>query len=227
MQHFSCCNKIVLDKSGGAVYICSMKDAVIISVKLREAATISAGYPLRISTEALDNGDVAFIQLKNVDPETGIDWSSVDEVELPSGRKHRWLREQDIIFASRGVRNFAYPIIGARKHTVCSPHFYVLGVKDVDALHPEFLAWQINQTPAQHYFKVTAVGTQAVMTIRRQAMEELPILVPPIREQMTIVEFWRAAQKERAALSQLIETNSQLSSAIAYGLHQRLKGTNS
>lgn len=195
------------------------------SERLEDVASIAAGYPLRGSAEALDEGDTAFIQLKNVDLETGIDWPSVARVELPSGRKHRWLTSSDVIFASRGVKNFAYPIDGSQERSVCSPHFYVLRVKNTEKLNPEFLAWQINQTPAQNYFRVTAVGTQAIMSIRRPAMEDLPIVIPPMREQTTIVEFWRAAQKERAALKQLIENNSQLSSAIAIGLHQRLRGT--
>lgn len=204
-----------------------MTNAASFSVTLKEVAAISAGYPLRGSAEALDEGDAAFIQLKNVDPETGIDWPSVARVELPSGRKPRWLTSNDVIFVSRGVKNFAYPIIGSEQPSVCSPHFYVLSVKDTEALHPEFLAWQINQTPAQNYFRVTAVGTQAIMSIRRPAMEDLPVVIPPMREQQAIVAFWRAAQKERAALKQLIENNSQLSGAIALGLHQRLRGTNS
>ncbi len=204
-----------------------MTDAASFSVTLKEVAAISAGYPLRGSAEALDEGDAAFIQLKNVDPETGIDWPSVARVELPSGRKHRWLTSSDVIFASRGVKNFAYPIADSDERAVCSPHFYVLSIKDTHKLHPEFLAWQINQTPAQNYFRVTAVGTQAIMTIRRPALEALPIVVPPLREQELIVEFWRASQKERAALNRLIQLSTQQSEAIAIGLFKQFKGAHS
>lgn len=201
-----------------------MDDEATFFVTLKEIASISAGYPLRVSAEVLDAGGVALIQLKNVDPGTGIDWATVVDVELPSGRKSRWLASDDVIFAARGARNFAYAVTGGPKRCVCSPHFFVLSVEDTKKLHPEFLAWQINQKPAQDYFRKTAVGTQAVLTIRRPAMEELPLIIPPLREQELIVGFWRAAQKEQAALKQLTENNSQLSSAIASGLHQRLKG---
>ena len=37
------------------------------SERLEDVASIAAGYPLRGSAEALDEGDTAFIQLKNVD----------------------------------------------------------------------------------------------------------------------------------------------------------------
>lgn len=220
MLHYLC-----LTRPSRNDYACDMKDAALFSIALKEAATISAGYPLRVSVDSLAEGDVAFVQLKNVDLETGIDWSSVSKVELPSGRYPRWLTSNDLIFASRGVKNFAYPIIDLEPQSVCSPHFFILSVKDPDKLNPEFLAWQINQPTAQNYFNVTAVGTKAIKSIRRAAMEDLPIIVPSMAEQLTIVEFWRTAQKERAALAELIQKNTQLSHAIAHGLHQRAKGT--
>ena len=217
---------ISLTQPGNNDYIRSMNDAALFSIALKEAATISAGYPLRVSADSLAEGGVAFVQLKNVDLETGIDWSSVSKLELPPGRKPRWLSTKDVIFASRGLKNFAYPIIEPETPSVCSPHFYVLSIKDTDRLNPEFLAWQINQPVAQNYFNITAVGTKAIKSIRRAAMEDLPVIIPPMAEQLTIVKFWRAAQKEKAAFAALIEKNTQLSHAIAHGLHQRAKGTN-
>lgn len=205
---------------------CSMSDAALFSVTLNEVAAITAGYPLRVSAETLDAGDAAFVQLKNVNPDMGIEWDSVDRVELPSERRPRWLSPHDVIFAARGARNFAYSLTDAPELCVCAPHFFVLSIKHLENLHPEFLTWQINQRPAQDYFRKAAVGSQAVITIRRPAMEALPVVIPPMEEQLTIVEFARAARREHAALTQLIENNSQLSSAIAIGLHQRLRGTN-
>ncbi len=204
-----------------------MSNDAIISISLNEVANISAGHPLRGSAEALEAGEVALIQLKNVDPDSGIDWGSVSGVELPSGRRPRWLTSSDVIFASRGARNYAYPIVEGPPQCVCSPHFFVLTIKDAQVLHPEFLAWQINQKPAQDYLRKSAVGTQAILTIRRPAMEALPLFIPPMREQQLIVNFWRAAQSEHTALTQLIENNKRLSSAIAHGLHNKAKEAHS
>jgi len=190
-----------------------------------EIADISAGYPLRGSVDALAQGDVPFVQMKNVDPETGIDWSSVQRVELPGARKPKLLTDNDVIFASRGTRNFAYAVTGGPEHSVCSPHFFVLSIRDTSRLNPEFLAWQINQKPAQDYLQRSAVGTQAIKAIRRPSLEALPLAIPPLHEQLLIVEFWRASQQERATLNQLIELSKHRSEAIATGLFQRIKGT--
>jgi restriction endonuclease S subunit len=196
-------------------------------VALAEVAEIAAGFPLRGSTEALTDGVTPFIQMKNVDPETGIRWDEVPYVELPSVRSPKWLSERDIIFASRGTRNYAYAVAGGPKHSACSPHFFVVSPKKSNRLLPEFLAWQINQKPAQDYFQRSAVGTQAIMTIRRPALEALPIVVPPVREQELILEFWRASKKERAALHRLIQLSTKQSEAIAIGLFKQFKGTHS
>lgn len=201
-----------------------MKHDATISVTLKEITTISAGYPLRGSAEALESGNTSFVQLKNTGPE-GIDWESVSRLTLPGTKEPKWLTPQDIIFSARGTRNFASALTDAPEMTVCSPHFFVLSIKDADKILPEFLAWQINQKPAQEYLKRSAVGTQAVSTIRRPALEALPVFVPPINEQKLIVKFYEAAKQEQAALQHLIANRTLQSDAIAYGLQTRAKET--
>lgn len=200
-----------------------MINDAIISVTLKEVAAISAGHPLRGSAEALEEGDTPFIQLKNADPASGIDWGSVVRVNLPATRSPKWLSANDVIFSARGSRNFAYALNDAIEQSVCSPHFFVLNVNDTGTIMPEFLAWQLNQRPAQEYFKRIAVGTQAVTTIRRPALEALSLIVPSLQKQELIAKFWRAALKEQAALKQLINNRIKQSDAIAYGLHTNAK----
>lgn len=200
-----------------------MSHDAIISVTLKDVAAVSAGHPLRGSAEALDEGEAPFIQLKDTNPAYGIDWESVLRVDLPSTRSPKWLGSNDVIFSARGSRNFGYAMNGVLERSVCSPHFFVLSIVDTNTLNPEFLAWQLNQKPAQEYFKRTAVGTQAVTTIRRPALEALPLIVPPLRDQELIAEFSRAAIREQAALKQLIENRTRQSDAIAFGLHTHAK----
>lgn len=82
---------------------------------------------------------------------------------------------------------------------------------------PEFLAWQINQKPVQEYLEKEATGSN-VQNIRKSALEQMPIVLPPLEEQRLIVQFWRAAQREREILQQLIEATDVQLDAIAYRL---------
>lgn len=186
-------------------------------IKLGDAVSVTAGYPLRKSAEALQPGDVKLVQLKNTDVESDIDWEGVSSVSLPSKREPNWLTDNDVIFSARGTRTLAYPLSQVPPKTVCAPQFFVLSVQEPENLSPHFLAWQINQKPAQDYFQRNATGSH-IQNIRRAVLEELKIFLPSKKKQMMIVSFWRAAQQERSLLKRLIENRNSQLEALAIGL---------
>lgn len=192
-------------------------------MSLGSLSSVAAGYPLRHSAEELADGDIGFVQLKNVSLERGIDWDDVARIELPSKRNQAWLTQNDVIFSARGSRTLAYPVIDPPDRTVCAPQFYVISVADTAKILPEFLAWQMNQRAAQDYFQREATGSY-ILNIRRSALEQLPISVPPLREQELIVAYWRAAQRERLTLERLIETTEAQLGAIAMRLATNEQG---
>ncbi len=193
-------------------------------IHLKDLVAVAAGYPLRTAVEALGEGEVHFVQLKNVDAASGgVDWAQVPTVTLPSARQPEWLTDSDVIFSARGTRTYAYSLTSTPAKAVCAPQFFVLSVRDPGKISPEFLAWQINQRPAQDYFQRTATGSY-IQNIRRQVLEDLPITVPPVHTQRLAVEFSRSAQRERALLNQLIENRNTQLEAFAMGLLQPYSG---
>ena len=190
---------------------------------LGSVSSISAGYPLRHSAEELAEGSISFVQLKNVCLERGIVWDEVAKIDLPSTRNQSWLSPNDVIFSARGSRTLAYPVINPPERAACAPHFYVISIRDHAELLPEFLAWQMNQKAAQDYLQREAAGSY-ILNIRRQVLEQLPIAIPPLREQELIVAYWRAAQRERLMLERLIETTDAQLGAIAMRLATNEQG---
>lgn len=193
------------------------------STTVGELAHISSGYPLRVSAEELDPGDVAFVQLKNVGHPHGVAWQDVAKVALPSKREPAWLSPGDVLFSSRGTKTLAYPIATTPARAVCGPQFFVITISDSRSVLPEFLAWQINQKPAQDYLQKESTGS-FIQNIRKPVLEQLPIALPPLEEQRLIVQFWRAAQREREILQQLIEATDAQLDAIASRLATMTKG---
>lgn len=185
--------------------------------RLTDVASVAAGYPLRGTVDELKRGTVAIIQMRNVDVENGISWGEVQRVELPSKRPPALLAAGDILFTTRGARNFALALDVVEGQAVCSPHFFVIRVCDPGQIEPQFLAWQINQRPAQEYLQREATGSH-ILNIRREVIESLQIAVPPLATQRTIVALADAARAERAALFRLMDTRSQQLEAIALGL---------
>ena len=135
-----------------------------------------------------------------------------------------WLRDSDIIFSSRGTRTLAYPLLNTPPRAVCAPQFFVLRVRDTTNALPAFLAWQINQRPAQDHLQRNATGSY-IRNIRRNVLEDLPIALPSVHEQLLIVDFWRAAQRERAIINKLIENRNEQLEAMALRLLQPTRGT--
>lgn len=179
-------------------------------------ASISAGYPFRGKIDALPEGKVAVIQMRNADPETGIDWDGLSRIELPRKSAKAFLRPGDIILSTRGGRNFPYCIEDRAEQIVCSPHFFVIRVK-TDVILPQFLTWQMSQRPAQNYFAARATGSH-ILNLKRKVVENLPIAIPSLAEQYRITKLDAAARTERTLLTRLIENRIAEMTAIAQQL---------
>jgi hypothetical protein len=200
-----------------------MSNNAIISTTVGELAHISSGYPLRVSAEELEPGDIAFVQLKNVGEPHGVSWQDVARITLPSKREPAWLSLGDVLFSSRGAKTLAYPITTLPSRAVCGPQFFVIAISDSHLVLPEFLAWQINQKPAQNYFDKESTGS-FVQNIRKSVLEQLPIALPSLEKQRLIVQFWRTAEREREIFQQLIEATDAQLNAIAFRLATQVKG---
>lgn len=176
------------------------------------------GYPFRGAVEEVRNGEVGVVQIKNADPERGIDWSELVRTNLPGRRKPDWLQAGDVLFTARGGRNVAIHVDQAPGQVVCAPHFYLLRTLDQRVL-PAYLAWYINEDPAQRYLAQSAEGS-VITSIRRAVLEALPVPVPSLERQHLIVDLVAAARREKQLTEQLIRNREQQLTLVARGLLQ-------
>ena len=182
-------------------------------VPLRECARLSAGFPFRGAIDVLEQGSVGVIQMRNVQ-EGGVDWNSLVRVTLPTKREPDMLAEGDVIFTTRGSRNFALALTDIPGLAVCSPHFFVMQAHRPDQLQADFLAWQINQKPAQEHLQQAATGSH-ILNITRGAIENLPIVLPSLDVQRTIIAIGDAAKHERHLIGALLDNRQRQLEAFA------------
>lgn len=175
---------------------------------LSELATISAGHPIRDAVRDVPGGEVAVVQIKNVDAETGVNWPAVARTHLTGRREPDWLKPGDVIFAARGQRNVAVCVDQPPHKAVCSPHFFLIRIRDSKTALPEFIAWQMNAPRAQQHFAESATGSY-IKSIRRKVLEDLPVLIPSLDKQHLLVRLAKAAHREKQILEQLIENRRQ------------------
>lgn len=188
-------------------------------MKLSAVAEIRAGHPFRGAVKEHPKGDVAVVQLRNVDPQIGVDWSNAVRTQIAVRRHTEWLANGDVIFAARGTRNFAVALSGDVPKAVCSPHFFVIQVADQNQIMPEFLAWQLNQAAAQRYFEQSSEGSN-VQSIRRQVLGDLSLTIPPLPTQQSVVALNTRYQREQHVLRRLMVNRERQMQAVA----QRLIG---
>jgi hypothetical protein len=186
---------------------------------LGSVANLKSGHPFRGSIEESADGKALAVQMKDVDPEHGVNWAGVTRTSL-AGRKHPdWLNADDVLFVSKGARFYAVCIGEPPSPAVCSPHFFLLQVAPHAPLLPAFLAWQINQAPFQRQLQQAAEGSSQ-LSIRRPVLEALTLSVPPPPDQQRIVALAALARLERRTLNQLIYNRERQLRSLAEGLAQ-------
>lgn len=185
--------------------------------QLRELAAISAGHPVRGAIDELPDGAALLLQMRDIDDERGIVWESAVRIDPPGKRKPNFLEPGDVLFTSRGTKNVAVVLQDAPGPVICAPNLFIIRMKKPNTCLPSYLAWYMNQRPAQSYFQRSATGTN-ILNIRREVVEQLMIPVPSSSEQEAIVGFTDLARIEREALRGLIKNRDQQLEALAISL---------
>ena len=185
------------------------------NLKLIDVATMSAGFPFRGRIEEAKGTGIRVVQMRDVSFEHGVDWQNCTEVAVVVKKQSDWLCEGDILFAARGNVPYAYPIVSlpAEYSMLASPHFFVLRIQANNVL-PSFVAWYLNQRPAQRYFAAGIEGS-TTKSIRREVLENAPIVIPPLSTQHVILDLQSSIQKERHCLMRLIEIGQSTLTSVA------------
>lgn len=178
-------------------------------MNLGNVSTVMAGHPFRGSIGNAPGGDVAVVQMKDVGPESGIDASRLYRAYMTGRKKPDYLREGDILFVGRGYRIFAVLVEKDLDDTVAGPHFFIIRTKpNRNLVRPDYLAWYLNHKQAQRYFSQHVAGT-ALPHINRSALENLPVVLPPLEVQIRMVKAHECRLREKALLKKLIEKKKQ------------------
>lgn len=189
-------------------------------MKLKQVASVGAGYPFRGKIPDVPSSGVVAVQMKDVLLQQEIQWVECIETELGGKRDPGWLQQGDILFAARGSHNYAVLVTNeiskAGIKAVAAPHFYVVSVKQEEVL-PEYLVWLLNQRPCKRYFEQNAEGS-LTKSIRRSVLEEAPIAIPPLYRQKAIVGLVKTMRKEQEIVEMYVRNSEQLLNAISTNL---------
>ncbi|GJQ59052.1 MAG: restriction endonuclease subunit S [Candidatus Scalindua sp. AMX11] len=178
------------------------------SIKLSNLAEIKSGYLFRSRLTKDIKGNVKVVQLKDVDSNGNLNLNDLITINSIQKERGHFLQDGDVIFKAKSNRHVAVVFRSGMKNGITTLHYFVLSLKNSNIL-PEYLAWYLNQKPAQKYFHSNAAGTR-IPIINKQILSELNISVIPLEKQQRVIEIHKLMCKENGLVKQIAEKRKKL-----------------
>lgn len=189
--------------------------------KLKHIATVQMGYSFRTRLEASADGEIAVIQMKDLQEDNIVNCKELTKIELDEVKEHHLVQKDDLVFRSRGLLTTSAILLENPGKAVVAAPLLRLRVTMPDKVVPEYLNWFINQQEAQIFLTSRAKGTVQQM-ISKQVIEDMEVILPGLETQKNIVELSRLSVREQVLFRALAKKREQYVSAI---LMQIAKGT--
>jgi len=180
--------------------------------KLRNIAQVRAGFTVRKAPRNTRTQLYSVLQIRNVSEFGTLDLRKMAEMRLAEIPARFFLNKGDVLFCARGARNQAAACVVDVDRVVVGSQFFILRVAG-RAVLPEYLAWYINQQPAQRYLNERTAGSHVRMILRDDLLD-LPVALPPLTVQRQILELRRLQMQEQSLLSRLRQRRQDLLSAL-------------
>lgn len=170
--------------------------------KITDIADIQLGYQFRKKIEPVEDGAYQVVQIRDFDQDLALLKDGLLRVNIDKSADSFLIHKGDVLFLSRGQRNWAAAITEELKDTITVSHFFVMKIKN-NQIMPEYLAWYINQAPAQSYLYSNARRGTHMPLIPLSAFTDLTVEIPDMVIQRNIVELSRLMEREKRLLNDL------------------------
>jgi len=175
--------------------------------RLADLCAIQAGLSVRGKLEAGAEGDPPAVLLRD----TGdgyVDPAKLERAKLGNVDTRYWAQQGDILFRNRFEPNIAIHLADFPGEAVVIGPLLTMRVTD-PGVDPAYLAWFINQPPAQTHIARGARGTNLRM-VPRKVLDELPVALPDIATQQRIVEVAALSERESELLDRIARKRQDL-----------------
>lgn len=178
------------------------------TVPLSEIASVRSGFQFRGPIVPDPSGKVRLIQIDDAADGRPLRGDHLTTVRLDRDPAPYLVAAGDVLFLSRGHRSFARAIVEPLRDTITYSYFFIARPKS-DAVLPAYLAWYINQPPAQEFLRQARTGTHMPL-VPMAAFVRLSIMVPPLDVQRGIVAVAELAGRERWLLDELHQAREKM-----------------
>lgn len=183
-------------------------DGGSVTARLADIASIQPGYQHPGRIEPDPEGPFAIVQAKDLSETGELSTESLVRTQLKRDPR-RWLvHAGDVLLLAKGTRHTAALVREPLFRTLVSGTFLILRPRD-QFVRPDYLAWFLNQEPAQKYFAENSSGATIVF-LPRDVVEGTQIVLPSLEVQEKAAALGELARRERALTMQLLDRREQL-----------------
>jgi restriction endonuclease S subunit len=180
--------------------------------RLKDIADIRTGYQFRGKVAVHDDANVAVIQIKDIDDRFIV--KTKDLVPVKVDKPEPYLVSQgDVLFLSRGHRQYAAVIHEPVQNTIATGYFFILSPR-TKLVRPDFLAWAINQPDFQEALRPFVRGSH-IPLISKTDFQDQAIVLPPLPVQEKVIELHHLFDHERELTAALEHKRGELVQAIS------------
>jgi len=153
---------------------------------LNNIATIQTG----IFAKPEPKGDVVYLHARHFNESGRLDSELFPDLKLNNKLEKHLLQPGDVLFASKGNRNFATWYEQHDPKAVASTTFFVirLNSKSSSLILPAYLVWFLNHPQTQQQIKQFSRGS-FIPSVPKSLLCDLEIVIPPIHTQQLILEI--------------------------------------
>jgi len=183
-------------------------------MKLKMIAEIQSGYINRGKIDPRDDGTCLLMQAKDVAADRLSYRTDALVRFMPTLSGKDWfLKPGDILFMSRGARNFSVLIDKLPDSVLAAACFFVVRISNSMTL-PQYLWWYLNQSPVKEYLQRFSGRGVHMPVVRRAVLESIDIPLPPIKTQKQVSEMTMLLQREQDLYKKLAEKRKNLMTEI-------------
>lgn len=166
------------------------------------------GYSFRSKVENQPQGNLYVVQMKDLQNGYRAIGSDLTKIDGSFLNNKYLLKKGDVLFLAKGAHNYACVYNESFQRAVAASAFFVLR-PNRKVVSSDYLAWYINQEPAQRYLQEHKAGTYT-LNVNRAVIEELPIEYPSLVMQQSIVQIANLQKRERELMESIGQKRERL-----------------
>jgi len=172
--------------------------------------SLNSGFSFRSKITSDPEGDLAVIQMKDVNVEYLILQKDPDRISSEEIHPKYNLQKGDVLFLAKGSKNVAITYQGQFDRAIASSSFFVLRPRQ-EIISSEYLAWYLNSAFAEKHFMEHRAGT-STQNLNRPTLESLEIRVPEKKLQNLIANLNFLSWREYLLVNEINERRKTLMS---------------